>query len=66
MKVRVIAAVMAAFLAAVGAVLVSGYVRTADARALEGTETKEVFVVETELQAETPVEELTEHLRKQT
>ena len=43
MKVRVIAAVMAAFLAVVGAVLVSGYVRTADARALDGTETQEVF-----------------------
>ncbi|MEX5256460.1 Flp pilus assembly protein CpaB [Kocuria arenosa] len=66
MKVRVIAAVMAALLAVVGAVLVSGYVRTADARALEGTETKEVFVVETEVPAEMPVEELTEHLRRQT
>lgn len=66
MKVRVIAAVMAALLAVVGAVLVSGYVRTADARALEGTETKEVFVVDTEVRAETPVEELSEHLRQQT
>ncbi|MFW3384592.1 UNVERIFIED_CONTAM: Flp pilus assembly protein CpaB [Kocuria sp. CPCC 205274] len=66
MKVRVIAAVMAALLAVVGALLVSGYVRTADARALEGTETKEVFVVDTQVRAETPVEELTEHLRKQT
>ena len=50
---------MAALLAVVGAVLVSGYVRTADARALEGTETKEVFVVDTQVRAETPVEELT-------
>ena len=66
MKVRVIAAVMAALLAVVGAVLVSGYVRTADARALEGTETQEVFVVEDAVRAEMPVEELTEHLRKQT
>ncbi|MCC5782364.1 Flp pilus assembly protein CpaB [Kocuria sp. CCUG 69068] len=66
MKVRVIAAVMAAFLAVVGAVLVSGYVRTADARALEGTETQEVFVVESEVRAEMPVEELAKHLRKQT
>lgn len=66
MKVRVIAAIMAAVFALVGAVLVSGYVRTADARALEGTETKEVLVVETAIAAETPVEELSDHLRKQT
>ncbi|GAB2619208.1 hypothetical protein GCM10009696_25910 [Kocuria himachalensis] len=66
MKVRVIAAVMAALLAVVGAVLISGYVRAADARALEGTETKEVFVVANEVRAEMSVEELTDHLRKQT
>lgn len=66
MKVRVIAAVLAAFLAVVGSVLVSGYVRTADARALEGTETKEVFVVQNEVRTEMPVEELAEHLRKET
>lgn len=66
MKVRVIAAVLAALFAVAGAALVSGYVRTADARALEGTETQEVFVVESEVPAETPVEELSEHLRKQT
>ncbi|WP_424346348.1 Flp pilus assembly protein CpaB [Kocuria sp. CH-021] len=66
MKVRVIAAVLAVILALVGTVLVSGYVRAADARALEGTETKEVFVVENEVRAEMPVEELTKHLRKQT
>ncbi|MEX5269436.1 Flp pilus assembly protein CpaB [Kocuria sabuli] len=66
MKVRVIAAVMAVLLAVIGAVLISGYVRAADARALEGTETQEVFVVEDEVRAEMPVEELAEHLRKET
>lgn len=66
MKVRVIAAVIAALLAVVGAVLVSGYVRAADTRAFEGTETKEVFVVQNEVRAEMPVEELTEHLHKKT
>lgn len=66
MKVRVIAAVVAALLAVVGAVLVSGYVQAADARALEGTKTKEVLVVQTAVAAETPVEELSEHLRRQT
>lgn len=65
MKVRVIAAVLAALLAVVGAVLVSGYVQAADARALEGTETQEVLVVEAAVAAETPVEELSAHLRKQ-
>lgn len=53
-------------LALVGSVLVSGYVRAADARALEGTETKDVLVVETAVAAETPVEELSEHLRQRT
>ncbi|MFI7496133.1 Flp pilus assembly protein CpaB [Kocuria sp. M4R2S49] len=65
MKVRVIAAVMAVVLALVGAVLVSGYVRAADARALEGLENKEVYVVDTAVPAETPVEDLGKHLRKQ-
>ncbi|KUG61990.1 hypothetical protein AVL61_02590 [Kocuria rosea subsp. polaris] len=66
MKVRVIAAVVAVVLALVGAMLVSGYVRAADARALEGTETKDVLVVETAVAAETSVEELSKNLRKQT
>lgn len=66
MKVRVISAVLAVILALIGAVLVSGYVQAADARALEGTETKEVFVVEAATAAETPVEELSKNLRKQT
>lgn len=57
---------MAVVLALVGAVLVSGYVRAADARALEGTESKDVLVVKTAVAAETPVEELSDHLRKQT
>ncbi|MGQ1839200.1 Flp pilus assembly protein CpaB [Kocuria turfanensis] len=66
MKVRVIAAVLAALFAVVGAVLVSGYVQAADARAFEGTETQEILVVETAVAAETPVDELSKHLRKQT
>ncbi|WP_035930137.1 Flp pilus assembly protein CpaB [Kocuria rosea] len=66
MKVRVIAAVMAAVLALIGAVLVTGYVRAADARALEGTETKDVLVVDTAVAPETPVEELSDHVSTQT
>jgi pilus assembly protein CpaB len=65
-KARVIAAVVASLFALVGSVLVSGYVQGADARALEGTKTKDVLVVETLVAAETPVEELPEHLRTKT
>lgn len=65
MKVRVIAAVVAVVLALVGALLVASYVSAADARALQGVETKEVYVVTSEVPAETPVTELEEHLTKE-
>lgn len=65
MKVRVIAAVLAVLLAVVGALLVAGYVSAADERALQGLETQEVYMVDTEVPAETPVAELEKHLRKQ-
>lgn len=66
MKVRVIAAVLAALLAVLGAVLVAGYASAADERALQGLETKEVYVVDTTAPAETPVTDLKKHLRMQT
>ncbi|WP_426118983.1 Flp pilus assembly protein CpaB [Kocuria sp. LHG3120] len=66
MKVRVIAAVMAVVFALIGAMLVTGYVRAADARALEGTETKDVLVVDTAVAPETSVEELSDHVSTQT
>lgn len=65
MKVRVIAAVLAVLLAIVGALLVAGHVSAADERALQGLETQEVYMVDTEVPAETPVAELEKHLRKQ-
>lgn len=65
MKIRLLAAVVAAVLAVTGAVLISRYVDAADARALQGLETQEVLVVETAVPAETPVDELSEHLRRQ-
>lgn len=65
MKVRVLAAVAAVVLALVGSLLVAGYVNAADERALQGLETQEVYVVDSEVPAETPVAELEQHLRKQ-
>jgi pilus assembly protein CpaB len=56
---------MAVVLAVVGALLVAGYVSAADERALQGLETKEVYVVATEVPAETSVSDLEEHLTKE-
>lgn len=59
MKTRLIAAVLALVLAAVGTVVLMSYVRGADARAVAGTQTVEVLAVgETLIRAGTAAEEL--------
>jgi len=56
---RLIAAIAAMLLAGVGAVLVLGYVQTADQRAMAGMETTQVLVVEKPIAKGTPGEKLT-------
>jgi pilus assembly protein CpaB len=56
---RLIAAIAALLLAAAGAVLLLGYVRTADLRAMAGMETVEVLVVQKRVPEGTPADKLT-------
>jgi len=58
MKTRLIAALTALVLAVLGAVLISGYVQGADARALAGVRTRDVLVVAKPVAAGTPVAQL--------
>ena len=60
MKYRILSAVAALILAAIGAVLILGYVSGAEKRALAGTETRTVLVVTKTIAAGTPVAEITE------
>ncbi|SEP17763.1 Flp pilus assembly protein CpaB [Trujillonella endophytica] len=55
---RLLAALAALLLAAVGTVVLIAYVRGADARALEGMESVEVLVVDEPIAAGTPAEDL--------
>ena len=58
MKTRLLAALTALVLAVLGAVLISGYVQGADARALAGLKTRDVLVVAKPVPAGTAVEQL--------
>jgi pilus assembly protein CpaB len=60
---RLIAALAALVLAATGTVVLLAYVRGADARALAGTRTVDVLVVDRPVPEGTPAEELTELVR---
>jgi pilus assembly protein CpaB len=60
---RLLAALAALLLAAVGAVVLVAYVRGADARALEGIETVEVLVVDEAVDAGTAAEDLADLVR---
>jgi pilus assembly protein CpaB len=60
---RLIAALAALVLAATGTVVLLAYVRGADARALAGTRTVDVLVVDRPVSAGTPAEELAELVR---
>jgi pilus assembly protein CpaB len=63
---RLIAALAAMLLAGVGAVLLLGYVGTADRRAMAGMETVQVLVVEKPVRQGTPGEKLTGLVKKKT
>jgi pilus assembly protein CpaB len=60
---RLIAALAALVLAATGTVVLLAYVRGADARALAGTRTVDVLVIDQPVPAGTPAEELAELVR---
>jgi Flp pilus assembly protein CpaB len=63
MRIRIIGAILALILAAVGAVAVIVYVRDADVRAANGATLAPVYIVETAVPAGTPGEELGEYVR---
>ncbi|MGC0236940.1 Flp pilus assembly protein CpaB [Arthrobacter sp. SD76] len=58
MKARLLGGIAALVIAITGTVLLITYVQSADARAMAGTETAEVFVVQTAIAAGTPVGEI--------
>ena len=60
MKTRIIGAIVALLLAVVGVVLLVGYVRGADARAAQGAELTDVYIVEEPIPKGTPGENVTE------
>jgi Flp pilus assembly protein CpaB len=58
MKTRLIGAILAILLATAGAVVLIGYVRTADARAADGAEFVTAYVVTKEIPSGTPAEQI--------
>ena len=66
MKTRIIGAVVALVIAAVGAFLLVTYVRGADARAAEGTELTDVYIVQEEIPQGTTGEEVADLVRVDT
>lgn len=58
MKTRLIGAILAILLATAGAVVLIGYVRTADARAADGAEFITAYVVTKEIPSGTPAEQI--------
>lgn len=66
MKTRIIGAILALLLAVVGAFVLVTYVRGADARAAEGAELTEVYVVETEIPEGTSGDAVSEFVRVDT
>lgn len=63
MKIRLLSALAALILALIGAVLIASYVQGADQRALAGTKTRQVLVVDKPVTAGTPVSELAASLQ---
>ncbi|MEI5584360.1 MULTISPECIES: Flp pilus assembly protein CpaB [unclassified Agromyces] len=63
MKTRIIGAILALVLAVIGVFVLVVYVRGADARAAEGAELEDVYIVETEIPQGTPGEEVQEFIR---
>lgn len=66
MKTRIIGAIVALVLAAVGAFVLVTYVRGADARAAEGAELTEVFIVQETIPEGTPGESIEEFVKVDT
>ena len=64
MKTRLLGGIAALVVAIIGTVLLITYVQTADQRAMAGTETSEVFVVQKAIPAGTPVSELGDSVAK--
>ena len=62
MKTRIIGAIVAIVLAAVGTFVLVNYVRTADVRAAEGAEFVRAYIVEEAVPAGTPGTEITEYI----
>jgi Flp pilus assembly protein CpaB len=63
MRIRIIGAVLALVLAVVGALAVIVYVRDADIRAANGAALVPVYIVETEVPAGVPAEQIGEYVR---
>ena len=66
MKTRIIGAVVALILAALGAFVLVTYVRGADARAAEGTELSDVYIVQEAIPKGTPGESVEEFVKVDT
>jgi len=66
MKTRIIGAIVALILAAIGAVLLIGYVRGADARAAEGAELTEVYIVQETIAKGTPGDSVGDLVKRDT
>ncbi|MEO6200291.1 MAG: Flp pilus assembly protein CpaB [Cryobacterium sp.] len=62
MKTRLIGALLAIVLAAGGAVVLIGYVRTADARAADGAEFVAAYIVKAEIPGGTPAEQIEKYI----
>ncbi|MBM7831989.1 pilus assembly protein CpaB [Agromyces cerinus] len=63
MKTRIIGAIVALLLAVLGAILLVGYVRGADARAAQGAELTDVYIVQELIPRGTPGEDVTEFVK---
>ena len=62
MKIRLIGAILALVLAVAGSVLLLNYVRAADERAADGAKFVRAYIIESEVPAGTPAEELTDYV----
>jgi len=62
---RILSLIGAALLAVIGTVMIVGYVRGADARALDGQKTVQVYVVAKSIPAGTPAEQLGDRVKLQ-
>lgn len=62
MKIRLIGAIVAIILAIAGSLVLLNYVRTADQRAADGAEFVRAYIIEKQVPAGTPAEELNDYL----